>query len=267
MGNPIYTKASVTGQWSELASFTGKLADMAADCATAYFRKPIEVMTKSDDSPVTVADQETERLMRELISETYPNHGVLGEEHADTGLERDDLWVIDPIDGTKSFISGLPFYGTLIAYVRDQRVRIGAISMPSMGEYWIAVDGEGCFLNGNSCKVSKCAQLSDAILLATSPEYFAGDKLAKFSNLRQQTRVRRYGGDCYIYGMVASGWADLAVESGLQSYDYMALIPVIEEAGGIVTDWSGNRLNLDSDGTIVAAATPELHRQALEYLA
>jgi len=266
MNNAIFKNAPVTGQWADLAAFTGELADKAACCTTHHFRKPIEVHTKSDNSPVTFADRETERLMRQMITDAYPKHGVLGEEHANTGADSDNLWVIDPIDGTKSFISGLPLYGTLIAYLQGQQVRIGAISMPSMKEFWIAVEGEGCFMNGSPCHVSDCRELADAILMATSPEYFVGDNLTRFTNLSKQTRVRRYGGDCYTYAMVASGWADIVVECGLQSYDYMALIPVIEEAGGVVTDWSGEKLNLNSDGTIIAAATPELHRQALEFL-
>jgi histidinol phosphatase-like enzyme (inositol monophosphatase family) len=266
MNSPIYFNTPMTGQWSELAAFTGKLADRAAECTTTYFRKPIEVVTKLDSSPVTFADRETERLLREIIAETYPGHGVLGEEHADIGLENDNLWVIDPIDGTKSYIAGLPVYGTLIAYLQNKKVKIGAISMPAMNEYWIAAEGEGCFFNGKPCSVSKCTDLQNAILMTTSPEYFNERQMAGFGKLTKATKVRRYGGDCYTYAMLASGWADIVVETGLQNYDYMALIPIVEEAGGIVTDWSGNNLGLESDGTIIAAATPELHKQALEFL-
>ena len=131
----------------------------------------------------------------------------------------------------------------------------------------MGVAGEGCFFNGQRCHTSECRTLDEAILMTTSVEYFSPDHMGKFTELQQKTRVRRYGGDCYIYAMVASGWADIAAETGLQSYDYMALVPVIEEAGGVITDWSGKRPDIVSDGTILAAATPELHQQALEILA
>ncbi|TNE34163.1 MAG: histidinol-phosphatase [Alphaproteobacteria bacterium] len=259
--------APVQGEWSELAGFACSLAGTAARSTSSYFRKPLDIIDKSDNSPVTIADRETERLLREMITKSYPAHGILGEEHGVEGLERDEIWVLDPIDGTKSFVSGLPLYGTLIAYVKEGRARIGAISMPAMKEFWIAIEGKGCYFNGTRCQVSKCTDLDQAILMTTSAEYFSPDHHSKFTKLRDTTRIRRYGGDCYIYAILASGWADIVVETGLQTYDYMALIPVIEEAGGVITDWSGNRLGLDSDGTILAAATPELHAKALEQLA
>lgn len=266
MGNPNFLKMPETEDWSELVNFTGSLADAAAACTTTYFRHPIDIMTKQDKSPVTIADQETERLLREMILKKYPSHGILGEEHGSEGLDRDDLWVIDPIDGTKSFIAGLPVYGTLIAYLHQQKVRIGAISMAAMHEFWIGVEGQGCYFNGVKCHVSACNNLNDAILMTTSPDYFKGVDKGRFVEISEKTRLQRYGGDCYIYGMLASGWADIVVEQGLQAYDYMALVPVIQEAGGIITDWSGNSLNLNSDGNVLAAATPELHQQALEIL-
>ncbi|MCF8468788.1 MAG: histidinol-phosphatase [Sneathiella sp.] len=261
-----YITAPVQGELSELANFTCSLTISAAECTTSYFRKPLEIITKMDKSPVTIADRECEKRMRDLIARKYPDHGILGEEHGSDGEMRDEIWVIDPIDGTKSFISGLPLYGTLIAYLNKQKVRIGAISMPALKEFWIAIEGEGCFLNGEKCSVSDCRDLNDAVLMTTSVEYFSEQDTARFSALRDKTRVRRYGGDCYIYAMVASGWADIAAETGLQNYDYMALIPIIEEAGGVITDWSGRRPGLNSGGTILAAATPELHQQALEIL-
>ncbi len=266
MSNPIYLNAPVTGRWSELVAFTGRLADSAATCTSSYFRKPLEIFTKTDSSPVTRADRETEKILRDIIHKTYPTHGVLGEEHENHKMDSKDVWVIDPIDGTKSFIAGHPLYGTLIAYLQNNRVRIGAISMPAMDEFWIAAEGAGCYMNGEPCSVSDCRQLEDAILITTAPDLFSGQYGERFTRLGEKTRVRRYGGDCYMYAMVASGWADIVVEAGLQNYDFMAIIPVIEEAGGIVTDWTGKTLNLNSDGKVIAAATPELHKQALEFL-
>ncbi|MZR31851.1 histidinol-phosphatase [Sneathiella litorea] len=258
--------APVEGELADLANFTCSLAATAASVTRSYFRKPIDVIQKLDNSPVTIADRECETRLREMITERYPEHGILGEEHGFDGAELSEIWVVDPIDGTKSFISGLPLYGTLIAYARDQDVQIGAISMPELEEFWVGVKGKGCFFNGVPCRTSDCKSLEDAILMTTSVEYFSPENRANFNKLSEKTRIRRYGGDCYIYAMVASGWADLAIETGLQSYDYMALVPVIEEAGGVITDWSGNRPDLNSNGTIIAAATKELHQQALSFL-
>jgi histidinol-phosphatase len=264
--NLDFLKMPKTIEWNELVEFTGSMATAAANCTNSYFRHPIDIMTKQDQSPVTKADQETELLLREMISENFPTHGILGEEHGSEGLDRDDLWVIDPIDGTKSFIAGLPVYGTLIAYLHKQKVRIGAISMPAMHELWIGIEGQGCFFNRTQCHASQCKLLKDAILMTTSPDYFRGHDKGRFNELSDLTRLQRYGGDCYIYGMLASGWADIVVEQGLQAYDYMALVPVVQEAGGIITDWSGDSLTLNSDGNVIAAATRELHQQALEIL-
>ncbi|MFC4273262.1 histidinol-phosphatase [Sneathiella chungangensis] len=266
MPKPDFMAAPVGGALAEMAEFTCSLAGAAAAVTRSYFRKPIDVIQKLDNSPVTIADRECEARIREMITERYPGHGILGEEHGFDGKELSDIWVIDPIDGTKSFISGLPLYGTLLAFTRDNDVRIGAISMPELGEFWIGVAGEGCYFNGTPSRTSDCRDLGDAILMTTAIEYFSSENRDKFAELREKTRIRRYGGDCYIYAMVASGWADLAVETGLKSYDFMALVPVIEEAGGVITDWSGNRPDMNSDGTIVAAATKELHQQALEIL-
>lgn len=258
--------APVTGDLAELASFTCDLAALAATVTRAHFRRPLEVISKADSSPVTIADRECEARLRAEIARRYPGHGILGEEHGFDGREKTDVWVIDPIDGTKSFVSGMPLYGTLLAYACNGQPEIGAISMPELEEFWIGVKGEGCYFNGAPCRTSRCTRLEDAILMTTSLEYFTPLEQEKFAALVAATRIRRYSGDCYIYALVAAGFADLAVDTGLQSYDYMALVPVIEEAGGVITDWSGRRPDINSDGTLVAAATPELHAAALRLL-
>ncbi len=258
--------APVNGDLAPLAEFACDLASLAASVTRPYFRQPLDVISKADSSPVTIADQECERLIRETIAKRYPDHGILGEEHGFDGSDKSDVWVIDPIDGTKSFVSGLPLYGTLIAYTQMKDAIIGVLSMPELDEFWIGIKGEGCFFNGSRCRTSDCTSLGEAILMTTSLEYFTQADREKFQTLAGATRIRRYGGDCYIYAMVAAGFADLAVETGLKSYDYMALVPVIEEAGGVITDWSGKRPGFNSDGSIIAAASKELHEQALEIL-
>lgn len=267
MSKPAFMTAPVAGELAELANFTCDLAALAATITRAHFRQPLEVIAKADSSPVTIADRECEAKIRAAITARYPAHGILGEEHGFDGEERADIWVIDPIDGTKSFVSGFPLYGTLLAYVREGSAEIGAISMPELNEFWIGVKGKGCYFNGAPCRTSNRTRLDEATLMTTSLEYFTPAQQVKFDDLVKATRIRRYSGDCYIYALVAAGFADLAVDAGLQSYDYMALIPVVEEAGGVITDWSGRRPDINSDGTLIAAATKELHAAALARLA
>lgn len=254
------------GKWAEYANFASQMAMSAAAVSQSYFRRPIEVMHKQDSSPVTIADRETERHMRQMIEAAYPEHGILGEEHGEERMGNGLIWILDPIDGTKSYILGIPLYGTLIALTWKAEAKVGVISMPALGETWIGVAGEGCYFNGVKCHVGNCVSLEEATVLTTSPDAFSGTDLVKFDNVSKRARLRRFGGDCYMYGTIASGYADLAIEVGLQPYDFMALVPVIEEAGGVITDWEGQPLTIRSEGKVVAAATPELHAQALALL-
>ncbi|MEH6578082.1 MAG: histidinol-phosphatase [Amphritea sp.] len=231
-----------------------------------YFRQRINVDNKADASPVTVADQTTETLMRTVISERHPDHGILGEEH---GVDQSDArfqWVIDPIDGTKSFISGMPTFGTLLGLTDQASPKMGIIDMPILNERWIGREGQVTTHNGADCKVSDIQSLNKAILYCTEPEMFNSTQLKEFERLSQKVQLRRFGGDCYCYGLLASGHIDLVVEGNLKYYDVMALIPVVEGAGGIITDWKGKPLANGWDGLVVAAATPELHKEVLKVL-
>ncbi len=251
---------------SQIIGFAEELADLAGPIARKYFRQKLTIETKPDSSPVTIADREIESAMRRRIGETFPGHGILGEEH---GLERADadrVWVIDPIDGTKSFISGMPTFGTLIAYLERGIPTVGVVDHPALTERWIGARGRPTLLNGEPCRTSRRERVSEAILYATSPDMFTGQDRASFEAVSAKVSLRRFGGDCYAYALLASGHIDLVIEAGLQPYDYLSLVPVIEGAGGVITDWSGRALGLRSDGRVVAAATAALHAEALTRL-
>lgn len=250
---------------NEARDFAVALARDVRQLSRRYFRQPLGVTLKADASPVTRADREVEAALRRAIHERYPEHGLLGEEEG--GRIADGWsWVVDPIDGTKSFICGVPMYGTLIALLRAGRPVLGVIDMPALEECWVG-DPAGTQFQGASARTSGCTDLSKARLFATSPEQFAGPDAAAWSRVAGTVAMRRYGGDCYLYGLLASGHCDLVVEAGLQPYDVMALVPVVHGAGGVVSDWRGAPLRADFDGRVVAAATPELHRDALALLA
>lgn len=250
----------------QLALFAETLANTTDAMAMSYFRNPLDIEMKADESPVTVADRAIETAMRSQITASFPDHGILGEEHDDARLEADRLWVIDPIDGTKSFISGMPSFGTLIACLYRGVPDIGVISIPPTGERWTGQSGKPTLFNGAPCRTSGRQALSEAILYSTSPDSFDRPGLAQFEALSEKVAMRRFGGDCYAYGLLASGHVDLLVEMNLHPFDYMALVPVIEGAGGVITDWDGHALTLTSTGRVIAAANAQLHTRALAVL-
>lgn len=217
--------------------------------------------------PVTEADREAEQVIRALIREAFPGHGIVGEEF---GVENGDsrhVWVIDPIDGTRSFISGVPLWGTLVGLTEDGDAVAGMMSQPFTGELFFS-DGEGAWYEGpggaRRLAVRPTRSLSEATLCTTTPALFADGKRTVYDRLEGEVRLARYGTDCYAYAMLAAGNIDLVVETALQPYDIVALVPIIERAGGIVTTWDGGPA--EKAGDIVAAATPELHRAALDLL-
>ncbi|XDF34808.1 histidinol-phosphatase [Paracidovorax avenae] len=252
---------------SALASLAQAMADAARVPSLRYFRTRLDVLTKADESPVTVADREAELAMRALLRGQAPAHGILGEEHGRERLDAEYVWVIDPIDGTKSFITGSPLWGTLIALLHHGRPVLGLMDMPVLGERWLGLAGQGTQCNGQSVQASGCTQLAQARIYTTSPDAFVAEDWRRFDALSRACALRRFGGDCYAYAQLASGHVDLVVEAGLQPYDYLSLVCLVEGAGGRITDWQGRALTVESDGRVVAAATPALHAQALESLA
>lgn len=250
-----------------------QMRDFALDCVTEaravalqWFRHPIDVMAKDDDSPVTIADRSVEAFLRKAISTRYPDHGILGEEFGRTHLDADYVWSIDPIDGTRSFISGSPLWGSLLALLHRGQPALGIIDIPFTSERWVGECGAQSLYNGKPCCTRSTGTLEDAVLYATSPDLFEGGTASRFDALSRRVGMRRFGGDCYSYGLLASGHIDLVAESGLQPYDYLAICPVVEGAGGVVTDWTGKPLTPASGGNVLAAANADIHRQALALL-
>ena len=234
--------------------------------AWKYFRSDLQVTDKEDSSPVTVADKQIESLLRERIRSEFPDHGIIGEEEADENLISKYRWVIDPIDGTRSFITGNPLFGTLLSLVTEDEYLLGLMDLPMSQERWWATLDGGSFYKGKRCATSSTQKIEESRLVCTSPAIFSNEELKQFQNLAKSVSVERYGGDCFNYGALACGWVELVAEASLHFYDIAALVVIIQEAGGIVTDWSGDPVRMGWDGTVLAAANLDVHEQALELL-
>ena len=236
-----------------------ELANAAGAVIRGYFRQKIAIDDKSDASPVTIADREAEAAMRRLIEKRFPDHGIFGEEHGKTRPEAEYVWVLDPIDGTKSFISGIPLFGTLIGLTFRGRPVLGIVDQPILRERWLGAAGRPTTLNGAPVRARPCPSLAAATLYCTAPDgMFTGADAVGFARLKDKVKLARYGADCYAYAQLASGFIDLVVEGSLKPYDYCPIVPVIERAGGTITDWQGSALHLGSDGRVVAAGNPAL---------
>jgi myo-inositol-1(or 4)-monophosphatase len=202
-----------------------------------------------------------------MIGSGYPDHGVIGEEHGSSFKPGAFNWILDPIDGTKSFVTGKPLFGTLIGLLHDTRPILGVIEVPALGERWTGAAGEPSRVNGERCRTSATSSLEEARLAATTIDMFSPQALASFDRLSREVRFRTFGGDCYCYGLLASGFVDLVVEADLAPYDCLPLVPVVTGAGGRITDWSGAELRFGADRVeVAAAASHELHALALERL-
>lgn len=248
-------------------AFLKRLAAAAATESLNYFRVDATIENKYQVGfdPVTEGDKRAEAAIRAILEMEFPEHGILGEEYGALNADRSHVWVIDPIDGTRAFIAGLPVWGTLVGLKVDGHARMGFIHQPYTGELYVA-DGTGALLidrEGNEQKLQtrKGCALKDAILFTTSPKLYAGSESAAFERLEERVKLSRYGTDCYGAAMVASGYADIWIEPDIQSYDIVGIIPVIEQAGGIVTRIDGERP--EDGGTIIACGSPELHAEAI----
>lgn len=254
---------------SEMPAFMRQLADAAARETLPRFRSQgrIENKLAAGFDPVTEADREAEKAIRALIEAQFTGDGILGEEFGLSNEESDRRWVIDPIDGTRAFISGLPLWGTLVGLTVGGRAVAGMMSQPFTGELYLA-DETGAYLDGpdgRRLETSRVTDLAQATVCTTTPALFIAGMRQHYDRLESQVRLARYGTDCYAYAMLASGHVDLVVESGLQTYDIAALIPIIEQAGGVITTFDGGRP--ENGGDIIAAANAELHEKARAVLA
>lgn len=250
-----------------LLDFANQLADASGAILRRRFRQRINVEIKPDNSPVSDADKETEGELRRLIAARFPDHGVIGEEYGADRPEAEFVWVLDPIDGTKSFITGRPLFGTLIALCRAGEPLVGIIDHPAIGERWVGGGGQSTRFNGAPVRVRACSGLAAAALFGSSPHSKRPENEAAFDRVRRAVRQVLYSSDCYAYGLIACGFADLCIEFGIGIHDFLAVVPVLEGAGGVITDWAGKPLTIRSGDKVVAAGDPEVHRVALGLLA
>ena len=250
----------------EYLEFANKLADAASVTSMQYFRTSLDIENKSDESPVTIADRNTELKIRSMIEKEYPNHGILGEEYNSINPDAEFIWVIDPIDGTRSFIAGHRDFGNLISLTQNKKPIIGIINCPAHNERWIGVKNQNTIINQNTAKTSSVKKIEDAYLF-TSGLYFDEPHIrSAVDKITSKVRYFRYGGDCYMYGMLASGLIDIVIEDTLKVHDYMALVNVIEGAGGKITDKFGNEITTDSQGSVVASANEKLHSELISLI-
>ncbi|HXC53430.1 MAG TPA: histidinol-phosphatase [Candidatus Limnocylindrales bacterium] len=256
----------VDGDFDKFVALAFSLADITRTVSLRYFRSEFVTETKSDATPVTIADRECERLMREEIRRVFPEHGIIGEEHGSDNPGASHVWVLDPIDGTKAFVSGRPLFGALIALCRDGKPILGIIDCPGIDDRWVGLEGRPTTHNDMPCHTRRCGRLEDALMYSTSPYMFSGDDAAAYDRLRSRVRYPLFGGDCHNYGLVASGWVDLVVEANLKIHDWAAIVPIADGAGGRLTDWSGDPLTFESDGRVVMSGDDRMHRAALDVL-
>lgn len=250
-----------------LADFAGRLVDTTGPIARRWFRSGLDVETKGDLSPVTRADRDAEAAMRALISDIHPDHGIVGEEHGSHRPDAEFVWVLDPIDGTKAFITGKPLFGTLVALLHRGRPVMGIIDAPALAERWVGVTGRPTTFNGRPVSTASGATLSASVVNSTSPDMFEGADLDAVRRLRGGVHAWHYGGDCYAYGLLASGFLNLVIEAKMKPFDHLPLVAVVEGAGGKITDWAGRSLCIESDGRVLAAADADLHAAAMTMLA
>lgn len=251
----------------EFLSFAETLADASRAIILEAVRKPFDLEIKGDGSPVTAVDQGVEDRLREMIAEAYPDHGIVGEERGASSPERELVWALDPIDGTLPFLAGIPVYGTLIALLRDRAPVLGVIEMPATAERWIGCQGRPTTRNGEPVRARPCAALADALVSTSNPDFYGAADVPVLERLKTATRLTVYGGSCMAYAQIASGRIDVGIDVAFDPFDYLALVPVIEGAGGVISDWAGAPLTLDSGDRLIAAGDARTRDQALQLLA
>ncbi len=254
----------------DILNLAERLADAVRPVVLEKFRSGIGHEAKGDESPVTESDRAAESVMREMISSERPQDGIFGEEFGVTNPDAETVWILDPIDGTKAFITGKPIFGTLIGIVRHGRAIAGVTDGPATGDRWVGGVGRKTTFNGEPVATRKGRKLSEAWLTATSPEMFVGDHKSRFEALMAASHYTTFGNECQGYGQLACGWVDMVCEDTLAPYDYAALIPIVEGAGGLITDWHGKPLGFEANSgpkkhTVIASADALLHEEAIKH--
>ena len=235
---------------NELLAFALAVAWQAGRVTLGHFQTRLDVEKKSDNTPLTIADKQAEQSMRKMITSRFPDHGIVGEEFGNSEAKSQYTWILDPIDGTKSFVSGVPLYANLVALMDGDKALIGIINLPALNETIYAVRGGGCFWNGRSAHVSKVSEMKEAVLLTSGLHYFK-DKQAAWDRLLKASYIQRTWGDAYGYALIATGRADVMVDPEMALWDAGPLQVILEEAGGTFTDWQGKPTihNEESIGT------------------
>jgi histidinol phosphatase-like enzyme (inositol monophosphatase family) len=250
-----------------IAASAARITEDASAVPMRHFRKGgLGIEAKADDSPVTIADRATEQAIRAALNAEFPDHGVFGEEFGISGSLNGPAWIIDPIDGTRFFLSGYPGFGMLLGYLESGVPQIGVVRMPALNETYLGLRGGGATLNGAAIHTRVTTSLAEAIVFVNEAERTLALDPALFARLCGVGHTRRMSYDCYPHALVAAGQIDAVTDVGLEPYDFLPLTPLIEAAGGVITDWSGAPLGMESDGRVVTAATQELHAELLEVL-
>ncbi len=250
----------------QLIKLANKCADASGKIIKKYFRKKIKINLKKDNTPFTKADIEAEKIIRELILKQEPNCGFVGEETGSINMNREYCWVVDPLDGTKSFITGKPSFGTLIGLLKNNKPVLGILNQPILNERWVGIAGVETKYNNKKVRVRKCKRIEGAKMYATSPMMFQGRNKKIYKNVRAKIGECLFGADCYSHGLMSLGFVDVILEANLKPWDYIASASIISGAGGKITDWNDNDLNLQSDGRILATGDSNIHKQIIKII-
>lgn len=250
----------------EYQNFALSFVEKSGEILKEKFKKNYNVSSKNDGSFVTDIDKEIEKLFRLKINSLFPSHGIIGEEFDNKNINSNEIWVIDPLDGTHSFIAGKPLFGTLVCLIINKVPTLGIIDIPILNQRWHGGLSLGVYLNNKICKKVKDKPLSESIVSSTSFLMFNEVQLAKVKKVYSKSKFSTFGTDCFGYGLLLSGKIDLIVEANMKPWDYMAQIPLIKEQGGFISDWSGKPLNLNSNGEVIACRSESCYNEAMKFL-
>ena len=253
-------------QVAEFLEFANSIADQARVIALNHYQRLQEIREKEDSTYVTEADIEIENTARSMVEKSYQDHGFSGEELGNHGMHNDWIWSIDPIDGTTAFVHGIPTFGILISLMYKKVPVVGIIDAPALGERWSGALHHQTTLQGEPCTTNQHQALENSIVFATSIDMFPEPELRVFNAVTKRAKRRRFGIDCYAYGLLASGKIDVVMEATMKAHDTMALVPVVISAGGVITDWNGDSITHDFKGRVLATANSKLHEDCLRII-
>lgn len=250
----------------EFVELANQMADAAGALVLEGYEELGEVEGKADGSPVTAIDRAVEVRLREMVAERFPSHGFIGEEFPPDHPEAECVWIVDPVDGTRPFVAGLPTFGVLIALRRAGRLVIGVVHQPVLGERWVGTDGQGTTRNGRPCRVAECPSLDLAVVQTSGPLSYSRAVWPRMEPVHRAAGSLIYEGEALGFGLLARGRVDCIVDACLKLHDIAAPLVVMREAGAVVTDWAGRPLGTEHDGSLLAAGDPRVHAEALELL-